>query len=119
MSKKKSQDRRIPLRVWRICSVHGAWVVGSAALPLKNGEVPEIDDVDVMVPWTTWAAASILIPDSAKVNAFGGWKWTEPDGTVIDMWPDTLDRLASRPQFHCAWHPQTGRRIFSEERSKL
>lgn len=118
-----SQDRRVPSRVYIICHAYNAWIVGSAAYPVRPGQIPEIDDVDVMVPWAKWKDAALHVPDDARPNAFGGWKWTDKDeqgnDVVVDMWPDTLDRLASKNQFHAAWHPASGLRIFAEDKRKL
>lgn len=106
-------DCRLPLRAYRICQMYDAWVVGSAALP-DDGK--PVEDIDIMVPFHHWNSAAMLIPEHARMNAFGGWKWTEDDGTVIDLWPDRLERLAAHPAFYAAWHPASGTRLRKEGR---
>lgn len=107
-------DRRIPTRVYQLCIKFDAWIVGSAATP-DDGE--PTDDIDVMVPFHAWDQASMLIPPHAKLNALGGWKWTEEDGAVVDMWPDRLERLAALPQFYAAWHPASMTRLVRGEKT--
>jgi hypothetical protein len=94
--------KKFPRSVRAMTTSFDAWIVGSAA----TTDSPK--DIDVMVPWSRWHEAVTLIPSSASPNTFGGWKYTE-DGVDIDVWPDSLDRLAALSQFIIAWHPKSGR----------
>lgn len=95
---------RLPKTIFKMVYTYGAWIVGGACLE----ETPK--DLDVMVPWSEWHQASLLIPEGAKPNIFGGWKWTE-DGVSVDCWPDSLDRLATAAPFQAALHPKSGRML--------
>lgn len=94
--------------VW--ANLHDAWIVGSAAAP----NAKDTRDVDVMVPWVNWSVACVLIPRNAVSNSLGGWKFQE-DNVTVDVWPDTLDRLAKNDLFQWAWHPSSGRRLILAE----
>lgn len=94
--------------VWISCC--DAWIVGSAAHPGAK----DTRDIDVMVPWQNWHIASTHIPRNATSNSLGGWKFQE-GGVTVDVWPDTLDRLAAKDFFGCAWHPSSGRRLILVE----
>ena len=70
--------RALPRLVTRLCMIHDAWVVGSAAQPGAG----EVRDYDVLVPWPRWNEAALLVPRDARPNAFGG---TDPflfEGTL-------------------------------------
>jgi hypothetical protein len=79
--------------------VHGAYIVGSFAKKLC-GEDVDTNDYDVLVPLEKWQTIALLIPQDAKPNKFGGWRFkTDHHGeeVEIDVWPDTLDNYLS----HC------------------
>lgn len=102
----KKPWRMIPKTALLFCNLHDAWVVGSMADPT----VTEAGDVDIMVPWSNWPAAAAHIPPDAKPTTLGGWRFM--DGKIeVDVWPDTLDRLAAMDFFRGAWHPKTGTRL--------
>lgn len=105
----------LPFTVRNFVTFHDAWIVGSAALPLLDNK--RLRDIDVMIPYHCWAAAAGLIPNNAVKNTLGGWKYTEDDVTV-DVWPDTLDHLASSSMFYAAWHPHSNIRIVRLETSE-
>lgn len=96
--------KKFPRSVRIMTTTFDSWIVGSAV----DSDRPK--DIDVMVSWTRWHEVTSLIPSSASPNTFGGWKYTE-DGTEVDVWPDSLDRLATTSQFTVAWHPKSGRFI--------
>lgn len=97
--------KQLPSLIKVICANCDAWIVGGAAVDLANAK-----DIDVMVPIRKWHRAAAYIPEGARVNSFGGWRFTF-EGVEIDIWPDTLDRLASYQVFRAAWHPKSGKRI--------
>jgi hypothetical protein len=92
---------------------HDAWVVGSAADPENKNP----RDIDIMVPYSSWGPASSLIPKDAKVNSFGGWKFTE-QGVEVDVWPGELSWILQRPRTKFVWHPKTGIRFQRYESSE-
>jgi hypothetical protein len=104
----------MPRTVRIFCTNHRAWIVGSAAAPIHYvpGSV-QPRDWDVMVPWDVWHLAAAHVPEDAVRNTYGGWKFEE-DGVTIDVWPDTLERLAVSHFFTCAYQPCTGVRIVKE-----
>lgn len=69
--------------------VHGALLVGSQAKVLMGEEI-ESNDYDLLVPLERWQTIALLIPENAKPNKFGGWRFTDDKGNEIDVWPDTL-----------------------------
>jgi hypothetical protein len=70
--------------------VHGALIVGSLAKKMV-GEDIEIDDYDILVPLEKWQTIALMIPETAKPNKFGGWRFKDDKGNEIDVWPDTLE----------------------------
>ena len=100
--------RALPAIVVQLVNMHDAWIVGSAA----NPDSKEIRDFDILVPFSEWRYAAILIsyyPD-ARPNTFGGWKLTS-EGTEVDVWPDDLGICLTNHLFEYAWHPRSGTRI--------
>lgn len=87
---------------------HEAWVVGSAAAP--NADHTTLRDYDVIVSFTHWQAAALLIPPDAKPNTFGGWK-CQSEGREVDVWPGDLAWFLANTRAGWAWHPQTGVRV--------
>lgn len=77
----------LPRTVYQMC-VHGAFIVGSYAKKLC-GEDIATNDYDLLVPLEKWQIIALMIPEDAKPNKFGGWRFTEK-GKEIDVWPDTL-----------------------------
>ena len=77
----------LPRAVYQMC-IHGALVVGSFAKYMV-GEDVRPNDIDLLVPLEHWQTIAMLIPDTAKPNRFGGWRF-EVEGVEIDVWPDTL-----------------------------
>lgn len=82
----------LPRVVYQMC-VHGAFIAGSYAKKLL-GEVEKCNDYDLLVPLERWQTVSLLIPDTAKPNKFGGWRFmTDMDGqqVEVDVWPDSVE----------------------------
>lgn len=77
----------LPRLVYLAC-VHGAYICGSQAKRLA-GEVVNSDssDWDLLVPFEKWETLALLIPEDAKPNKFGGWRFTDDKGNEVDMWP--------------------------------
>ena len=82
---------------------HDAWVVGSGADP--NNDKPR--DYDIIVPYSEWQKACMLIPPDAKPNHFGGWK-CQSEGVEVDVWPGDLGWIMQRPQMKYVWHVASG-----------
>lgn len=102
------ERKHLPKTVGIFCNLHDAWIVGSSAS--SNATLKDGHDVDVMIPFRHWCLAAAHIPPNATPTMFGGWRWEE-NGIQIDVWPDSLDRLASMDFFSSAWHPATGIRL--------
>ena len=78
----------LPRTVYLMCT-HGAFIVGSQAKKLM-GEDVETNDYDLLVPLDKWQTIALLIPETAKPNKFGGWRFYDDKENEIDVWPDTL-----------------------------
>lgn len=78
----------LPRVVYQMC-VHGGLLVGSYAKKVM-GEVEKSNDFDVLVPHEKWQVVALLIPETARPNKFGGWRFEDEKGNEIDVWPGTL-----------------------------
>jgi hypothetical protein len=84
-------------------------MVGASADP--NCNLVKARDFDVLVPFSYWQQAAMLIPPTAVPNTFGGWK-CQSEGREVDVWPGELAWLLTNHAARWAWHPRTGvRRI--------
>jgi len=75
-------------------TVHGAYIVGSFAKKLCGEDIEVNNDFDLLVPLEKWQTVALLIPNDARPNKFGGWRFkTDFQGgeVEVDVWPDTLD----------------------------
>jgi hypothetical protein len=86
---KKEVTPLLPRTVYLMC-VHGALLVGSIAKKLMGEDEIEGNDYDLLVPLEKWQTIALMIPEDAKPNKFGGWRFTDDKGNEIDVWPDTL-----------------------------
>jgi hypothetical protein len=98
----------VPKTVSQLCLNHDAWVVGSAAN--EETDISLVRDFDILVPFHSWHPASVLIPEDAKVNPFGGWKF-ELDGIEYDVWPGDLGWFMLHSTTRCAWNPSRNIRM--------
>ena len=103
--------RSLPPLALKLTHMHDAWIVGSAADPCN--ESPR--DYDVIVPFSSWGQACMLIPGDAKPNSFGGFKCID-DGIEVDVWPGDLGWLMQRPKAMYAWHPASGVLLKKQDR---
>lgn len=78
----------LPRVVYQMC-VHGAFIVGSQAKRM-TGEDLLSNDYDLLVPLEKWQTIALMIPEDARPNKFGGWRFEDEKGNEIDVWPDTL-----------------------------
>lgn len=74
-----------PKLVLDLSFIANAWIVGSAADPSNTNA----RDFDMVVPYSQWQNACMLIPSDAKPNHFGGWKCIS-EGVEVDVWPGEL-----------------------------
>lgn len=92
--KVRKKMKRLCYQDWfyQMC-VHGALLVGSFAKMLCGEEI-QANDYDLLVPLEKWQTIALLIPESAKPNKFGGWRFLvkgkDTDEIEVDVWPDTL-----------------------------
>lgn len=107
--------RKVPSIVAKLTHAHEAWIVGSAAMP--GVDLGKVRDFDILVPYANWTAAAMLVPDDAKPNTFGGWKFTTTMNgyqIVVDLWPGDLAWLMTNHMAKWAWHPRSGTRLKKE-----
>ena len=78
-----------------------AWIVGSAADPSKH----IYRDIDVIIPFSKWNAASGLIPADCTRNTYGGWNYVE-GGITVDVWPDDLNNAIRTQMVEYIWQPK-------------
>lgn len=95
----------LPRLVLALTHAHDAWIVGGAANP--ENEQPR--DFDIIVPFSKWQEACMLIPMDATVNHFGGWKCTS-EGVEVDVWCGDIGWLMSKSHCKYAWHVASGNR---------
>ena len=78
----------LPKYAQRLCGA-GALVTGAAARNIREGRyfTEGTTDVDLVVPHARWSAVAALIPETARPNKFGGWRF-EVEGYRYDVWPD-------------------------------
>jgi hypothetical protein len=95
----------LPPLVHHLTIAHDAWVVGSGARP--DADYKKLRDYDVIVPFSEWQRASLLIPTDAKPNTFRGWK-CRSEGAEVDVWPGELGWLITNVKCEWIWHPRTG-----------
>ena len=85
-----SKPFRLPREVYQMC-VHGALLVGSVAKKLCGDEsIENPKDFDLLVPLEKWQTIALLIPQTARPNKFGGWRFKTSKGVEVDVWPDSL-----------------------------
>lgn len=82
----------LPRIVYQMC-VHGGLITGSMAKKLAGDEMPELDDSDwdILVPYEKWQTICLMIPESAKPNKFGGWRFKDDKGNEVDVWPGSVE----------------------------
>ena len=102
----------LPALVSKIVFAHEAWIVGSAAKP--SVDFKKVRDYDVLVPYSHWQQACMLIPSDAKPNTFGGFKFMS-EGREVDCWPGDLGWLMVNSCSKWAWHPRTNARWRRED----
>ena len=96
--------KELPTSVKQFVQHYNAWITGTAADPNVNS-IDDIDDIDVIIPFREWNKATGLIPDDAKKNKYGGWKYK--DGNIfVDVWPNDLNShmLSVMPKY--LWQPR-------------
>lgn len=94
-----------PLAIQLLINYDG-WLLGGTAISLIEGE-PIKSDIDIMVPHSKWHDAVLLLTDKdVKLNTFGGYRFTHM-GYEYDVWPDSIERLISFPQFKAAYHAKS------------
>lgn len=101
--------KMLPRVVYQMC-VHGALMAGSQARKMA-GEDVEPNDYDLLVPLEKWQTIALMIPETAKPNKFGGWRFFAheplstgvtfrsggvtftagtPETVEVDVWPDSV-----------------------------
>lgn len=75
----------------RVFAMSG-WIVGGGARYLLDIDTDPPKDWDILIPWPEWNYIRGLIPEGAKANRFGGFKFTDGE-YVLDVWPDDLGQF--------------------------
>ena len=81
--------KKLPTSIAILCR-SGAYIVGSYANYLI-GTRKEFKDYDLIVPPDKWYIVSLLISKDAKINSYGGWKFTVLNNS-IDIWPSSIEQ---------------------------
>jgi hypothetical protein len=74
--------------------VFGGLLAGSYAKWLCGEDIEPVD-FDIVVPHEKWYLVALLIPEDAKLNKFGGWRFEvnfNGEKVEVDVWPDTIER---------------------------
>jgi hypothetical protein len=106
--RKEMRVQLLPTFVRKVLSITDVWIVGSMAHP--DASLSEGSDFDLLVPYSDWDVVARLIPNDAKVNSQGGWRFMS-SGISIDVWPGDLGKFVTGLGFEYAWHPRSGKRI--------
>ena len=93
--KKETPDGMLPAVVYQMC-VQGALIAGSLAKKMCGDEDIEPGDYDLLVPLERWQTIALLIPENAKPNKFGGWRFYTDKNEEVDVWPDTVQNYLSK-----------------------
>ena len=90
------RTKALPRLVFQLSWAYDGWVVGSGARYLL-GLTETCRDFDVLIPYEKWDQASLLLPNHARPNTFGGWKvCVDEQQTSVDVWPHSLERFFAR-----------------------
>lgn len=101
---------KYPKEVALICNIYDGWIIGGGAIE----DNPR--DYDVYVPMKYWREVSALIPQDAKINTFGGFKFIR-EGKEIDIWTGEMSDMFSTAFFKAALHPKSGILIVRDKTS--
>ena len=94
----------IPTSVFLLCK-SGALIVGGLAEFLL-GKRDSCNDYDLIVPPEKWHIVSLLILPNATINHHGGFRFTDEENNVIDIWPSSIDEYLQ----HCK--PALGKQTY-------
>lgn len=75
---------------------------------------PNPRDYDLIIPFSKWFGAAMLIPPDAVPNTFGGWKCKTSEGIEVDVWPGELSHLLQFGMCKVAWFPKSDIRWIKE-----
>ena len=80
----------LPRIVYLAC-VHGGLIVGSQAKRLAGETIKsDTSDWDLLIPFEKWSTIALMIPEDARPNKFGGWRFSDDKGNEVDMWPGSV-----------------------------
>lgn len=100
---------QLPDIVSKLCYGHDAWIVGGAVYQ------DDPKDWDVVVPYSEWNEAAMLIPPNATANSFGGFEF-KMNGILFDVWPDEIGKLMTNKKVIALRHPQSGKEFWIHEK---
>ena len=95
----------------QLCWVFNGIVIGSVAtlVATQQGDLHRKDipaDIDIIIPLDQWPQACRLIPEKARANRFGGFKFSD-GGKSTDVWPEDALRAAIAAGCEYLWVPRT------------
>ena len=98
---------RITHKLLNLIYATDAWIVGSSI------RKEDAKDVDILVPFKNWTQATPFIPDDAKPNSFGGWKFNF-EGIDVDIFPGHLEDFMQNAPCLGALHLKSGTKLTKE-----
>ena len=93
-------SRDLPELVAKLCYSCDGFIVGGGAVQ------DDPRDYDVVIPFSEWNNAAMLIPETARPNSFGGWE-CKSEGYQVDVWPAELSKLMTYHKMTALWHPKS------------
>lgn len=108
--------QKLPSLAKKLCYYYDAFIVGGSVHYLIGKTDQKPKDFDIIISPDKFREAMIEFVDKeCTLNSFGGFK-INSDGYDVDVWPDTIDRLAIEYQKSgfvdfLALHPRTNKLI--------
>lgn len=96
----------LPRLIIGICRLTHSWIVGSSADPSN----PNPNDIDIIVPLYEWHKVASFVPETARPNKMGGWRF-HTEGVEIDIWPGDVSVLMAEGIVKFAFCPATNIRV--------
>lgn len=89
------------------CYIFDAWIVGGGANYIAGKDLRVPKDIDILIPLNKWVEACKIIPKDSKINSFGGAKFIDSNGIIIDVWTDDLGAvMMNTPHKPVAYQPK-------------
>ena len=94
----------LPQLALNLCNHCDAVIVGSGAVWLTHANTRLPNDIDVIVPPSSWQKAASIVGSGAKTNSWGGLRVKNDRGFDMDIWAANLSNYflqlpTNRPRF--------------------